>query len=168
MEVPRKLRALVVDPSNTVRKIIKKSILFKLGIISDDSDGSGESVFNIVRKSLIEVKSGKPVAGYDMLILPHCMKGECDGTKTTRYLRQLGYDGLIIMLFGDMSIDEAVYFREWGIDVAILKPMTIESLLMGLRGNALFLRVLIKVFKSWHRCTFLIRLRKAQAPQFFK
>ena len=132
---PRKLRALVVDPSKPVRKIIKRSILLKLGILAEDSDGSGESVFNIVRKSLIEVKSGKPAAGYDMLILSHFTNGECDGTKTARYLRQLGYDGLIIMLFGDMSIDEAVYFREWGIDVAVLKPMTIESLLMSLHGN---------------------------------
>ena len=148
MDRTRKLKALVVDPSKPVRKLIKKTILFRLGILAEESDGSGETVFNIVRRSMIDVKSGKLGAGYDMLLLSHFTKCECDGASTARYLRQLGYDGLIIMLFGDMSVDEAVYFREWGIDAAILKPITIESLIMSLHGDQHFIHWRKQIYRS--------------------
>ena len=131
----RQPKALVVDPSTTVRKMVMKIVLLKLGILSDDSDGANERVFNAVRKSMIEVKSGNMSATYDMLILSHVMKGDSSGRDTTRHLRQLGYEGLIILVFGDLTIDDAVNFRECGADAAISKPVTADKLLACLHGE---------------------------------
>ena len=131
----RHLKALVVDPSTSIRKEIMKTIHNKLGILPEGSEGANEHVFNKVRKSMIEVKNGKFCDGYCMVLLSHILKGDSTGSQTARHLRQLGYDGLIIVVFEDLAIDEAVHFREYGVDATICKPVTAEKLVQTLQGE---------------------------------
>lgn len=130
------LYALVVDPSKTSQKLVM-NMLSRLGIASESSDGTGDQVFHLVRKSLIDIKNGKKTKGFDIVLMPYLID-EFNASQTAQYLRKLGYEGLIILAFGDITKDEAIHFRDYGADAAIAKPITMDSLLIGLKGTLFY------------------------------
>jgi signal transduction histidine kinase/CheY-like chemotaxis protein len=65
--------------------------------------------------------------GYDIIFMDHMMP-LMDGIETTRKLRELGYEGVIVALTANALVGAAETFKQNGFDDFISKPIDVEQL----------------------------------------
>jgi len=119
---------LVIDESKSCRKI-HVMILTKLGLNVEQTDGTGEAVFHLVRNSLLEADRGKSYR-FDLILIASIMRG-MDGPETVQRIRQLGYKGIVIQVTSNTSEVDINHSLSCGINAVISKPLTISKFWLG-------------------------------------
>jgi CheY-like chemotaxis protein len=113
-------RTLVVD-DNPVNITVAKGLLKQYGI-NTDSAVSGEEAVEKIKKT-----------DYDIVFMDHMMPG-MDGLDTTRALRSLGFDGLVIVALTANAISDArEQFLRAGMNDFLAKPIILSELQAILR-----------------------------------
>lgn len=118
-------RALIVDDSHVVRKMLAKSITNQFLFIEHANDGV-EAV-NIVKRLMNE---GETI---NVIFLDSFMPN-MGGIEACKYIRTLGYVGLIIAISGNVIQEDINEFLAAGADHFIGKPFKLEQLQAVLSG----------------------------------
>ena len=106
---------LVVDDVET--NLYVSNGLLKLYKLKVDMANSGFEAIDLVQND----------NRYDIIFMDHMMP-RMDGVETTRQLRELGYDGIIIALTANAMVGSEEMFRANGFDGFVAKPIDIRCL----------------------------------------
>ena len=111
-------RLLVVDDSKLNRKVMIK-LMTALGHTCDEAH-DGTIFVEIARKELEEGTV------YDAVLLDNEMP-LMRGRDAVRQVRDMGYKGVVIGVTGNVTDEDVDDFVKQGVDLVILKPLTVES-----------------------------------------
>ena len=111
-------RLLIVDDSKLNRKIMTK-LMTALGHQCDEAH-DGAIFVEIAER---ELRLGR---AYDAVLLDNEMP-IMRGRDAVRQVREMGYKGVVIGVTGNVTDEDVDDFVEQGVDMVILKPLTVES-----------------------------------------
>eukprot|EP00602_Paraphysomonas_sp_CaronLab_P008571 CAMPEP_0185035458 /NCGR_PEP_ID=MMETSP1103-20130426/26856_1 /TAXON_ID=36769 /ORGANISM="Paraphysomonas bandaiensis, Strain Caron Lab Isolate" /LENGTH=477 /DNA_ID=CAMNT_0027572543 /DNA_START=896 /DNA_END=2329 /DNA_ORIENTATION=+ len=112
-------KVLVVDDSTVNRKMMKRLLGPKVGQLCEAENG-----IKAVAKVHESIENGCP---YDVIFMDANMPEMC-GTDATVLIRDMGYNGMIIFLTGNVLPEEYDRIKSAGADEVIIKPCTLDRL----------------------------------------
>jgi CheY-like chemotaxis protein len=119
-------RALVVDDSHLVRKLLSKSLANQFRLIDQASDGA-EAVSLVTRL----MQEGETI---NVIFLDSFMPN-MGGIEACRLIRTLGYRGVIIAISGNVIHEDVQEFLAAGADHFLGKPFKLDQLQALLSGS---------------------------------
>eukprot|EP00614_Pseudopedinella_elastica_P035180 CAMPEP_0172642642 /NCGR_PEP_ID=MMETSP1068-20121228/233114_1 /TAXON_ID=35684 /ORGANISM="Pseudopedinella elastica, Strain CCMP716" /LENGTH=461 /DNA_ID=CAMNT_0013456509 /DNA_START=1638 /DNA_END=3023 /DNA_ORIENTATION=- len=119
---PGELEVLLVDDSRALRKMVARFLkMSKLCASCTEADDGAEAV-RLVASSLHEDSSR-----FDIILMDYVMPVQ-DGPTATAEIRQMGFDGKVIGLTGQMHSEDKELFVKMGADEVLTKPLDTSKL----------------------------------------
>jgi CheY-like chemotaxis protein len=124
-------RALIVDDAVMNRKMLRRMLEGKVGLIEEAQDG--HVAVEMVRESLESIHQS---LDYDMILMDFIMP-VMNGPEATRRIRQLGYKGMIVGVTGNTMQFDIDTFKSNGVDYVLPKPLNMSALESLLKRNSI-------------------------------
>lgn len=119
---PRRLRILVVDDSIPTRKLMYR-VLTKRGYTVLTAE-DGVDCLRMMSKTPTVIDDST-YGGFDIVIMDDSMPN-MSGKDASRMLRTGGYRGVICGVTGNVSLEDAVSFKFYGVDLVFPKPLDLD------------------------------------------
>lgn len=119
---PRRLRILVVDDSVPTRKLMYR-VLTKRGYTVLTAEDGADCVRMMTR--IPTVTDDSIYGGFDIVIMDDHMPN-LSGKEASKVLRDGGYSGVICGVTGNVSLEDAVSFKFYGVDLVFPKPLDLD------------------------------------------
>ena len=124
-----KLHILIMEASPTARKTQSRTLMQAGHTVVIAETDAGAYILTAVEKCFAE--SNRP---FDVVTVSMFF-GTIDGADAVLRIRQLGYDGLIFGVTGNLESDESDRVLSCGADGVLAKPIDLESFNNAVKGD---------------------------------
>lgn len=141
--VATSMRVLLADDSSATRKMISRMLRLNSVCSNAEEASDGDAALALILATLPHpcdsLSSGRRAAStrtqpYDLILLD-AMMPTMSGLMTVQHARAAGYTGLILGLTGNARTEDIAAFVAAGADGVLTKPLTVETMLAGIRAG---------------------------------
>ena len=125
-ELARFRRVLVVDDAASNRRMLSRLLRSRCGVIDEAVDGV--QAVEKVKQAMVEGQQP-----YDLIFMDFVMPN-MDGPTATRIIRELGYNGIVCGLTGNVLDSDKNVFTQSGVNLVMFKPFDMDKFNIAIRN----------------------------------